>query len=200
MGLQKTGYSEKTSKHYLIDAGTIYTNVTHTAEGGFTGELHGATSGGVSLEIEQEYRDIEVDGTGYTKVKGNKLLVSASAKATANMKEITAETIRRSLNASMRDAEVDEAPTGYKVIESKRHLEDSDYLDNIAIVGTLTGTNEPIIAILDNALCISGLGMEQEDDNEAIIEQEYEAHASHEQLVAEALPWRILYPDVDKVE
>ena len=196
MALQKTGYSDKTSKSYLINAGTIFTNVKYTELDGFTGVLHGATSGGVSLTIEQEYRDIEVDGTGYTKVKGNKLLVSASAKAKANMKEITAETIRRSLNGSLREATADEAPTGYKIIESKRHLEDSDYLTNIAIVGTLSGTKEPIIAILDNALCISGLETSMEDDEEAIIEQEYEAHADHEQLVAEKLPWKILYPKV----
>lgn len=199
-GLKKTGYTDKTSDRYVINAATIYTGLTFTPETGFTGDLMGATSGGVTLTIEQEYRDIEVDGTGHVKVKGNKVLESGNATITANMKEITAETIRRSLNGSIADAKASEAPIGYKIIKSKRFLEDSDYLENIAIAGRLSGTNQPVIAILDNALCTSGLEMGTEDNNEAVIEQVYEAHATEEQLNSDEMPWRIFYPDVDAVE
>ena len=129
------------------------------------------------------------------KLKGNKVLEAATATATANIKEITAETIRRSLNGTIADAEEGEAPAGYKVIRTKRLLEDIDYLENIAIVGTLSGTKEPVIAILDNALCTSGLELDTEDNNEAVIEQTYEAHADHEQLEKDEFPWKILYPD-----
>lgn len=195
MALKKTGYTDKTSKTYLINSATIFTGVTYSVEEGFTGELHGATSGGVTLTIEQTYRDIEVDSTSHMKLKGNKVLEAATATATANMKEITAETIRRSLNGTITDAGADEAPVGYKVIRTKRMLEDSDYLSNIAIVGTLSGTEEPVIAILDNALCTSGLEIATEDNNEAVIEQSYEAHADHEQLEKDEFPWKILYPD-----
>lgn len=195
MALKRTGYSQTTADNYLINAATVFTGVKYTAEEGFTGELHGATSGGVTLTIEQTYRDIEVDSTSHMKLKGNKVLEAATATATANMKEITAETIRRSLNGTITDAEDGEAPLGYKVIRTKRMLEDSDYLENIAIVGTLSGTNEPVIAILDNALCTSGLELGTEDNNEAVIEQTYEAHASVEQLDRDEFPWRILYPD-----
>ncbi|MBN6206302.1 hypothetical protein JYK21_07545 [Ralstonia pickettii] len=199
-GLRKTGYTKKTSERYIINAATVYTGVTFK-DGAFTGDLHGATSGGVTLTIEQEYRDIEVDGTGHVKVKGNKVLESANATITANMKEITAETIRRSLNGSIEEASADEAPEGYKVIKSKRYLEDSDYLENIAIAGRLSGTNQPVIAILDNALCTSGLELGTEDNSETVIEQTYEAHADEEQLNADEMPWRIYYPEIkDKKE
>ncbi|MCJ7839981.1 hypothetical protein MUB24_03440 [Lederbergia sp. NSJ-179] len=194
-GLRKTGYTNKTSERYIINAATIYTGVKFE-NGQFTGDLHGATSGGVTLTIEQEYRDIEVDGTGHVKVKGNKVLESANATITANMKEITAETIRRSLNGSIADASEKEAPKGYKVIKSKRYLEDGDYLENIAIAGRLSGTNQPVVAILDNALCTSGLELGTEDNNEAVIEQTYEAHATEEQLNSDEMPWRIYYPEV----
>lgn len=195
MALRKTGYTEKTADNYLINSATIFTGVKYSAEEGFTGELHGATSGGVTLTIEQTYRDIEVDSTSHMKLKGNKVLEAATATATANMKEITAETIRRSLNGTIADAEEGEAPSGYKIIRTKRLLEDIDYLENIAIVGTLSGTKEPVIAILDNALCTSGLELGTEDNNEAVIEQTYEAHADHEQLEKDEFPWKILYPD-----
>lgn len=199
-GLKKTGYTNKTSEHYVINAATVYTGVKFE-DGGFTGDLHGATSGGVTLTIEQEYRDIEVDGVMHVKVKGNKVLESANATITTNMKEITAETIRRALNGSITDASDKEAPEGYKVIKSKRYLEDSDYLENIAIAGRLSGTNQPVVAILDNALCTSGLEMGTEDNNEAVIEQVYEAHATEEQLNSDEMPWRIYYPEIkDKKE
>ena len=196
MALKKTGYTSTTAKNYVINAATVYTGVTYDELTGFTGTLHGATSGGVTLTIEQTYRDIEIDGTSHMKVKGNKVLEAATAMAVTNIKEITAETIRKSLNGKLEMADVADAPTGYKVITTKRYIEDADYTNNMAVVGTLSGTNEPFIAILDNVLCTSGLELGTEDNNEAVIEQTYEAHASVEQLLADEFPWRILYPTV----
>lgn len=195
MALKKTGYSENTSKSYIINAATVYTDVTYEEGAGFTGTLHGATAGGVTLTIETTYRDIEVDGTSHMKVKGNKVLESATATITANVKEITAETIRKSLNGTLEDVTT-EGPAGYKVIRSKRFVEDEDYTTNMAVVGTLSGTNEPVIAILDNVLCTSGFEGATEDNSEMVIEQVYEAHATVEQLDADEFPWRILYPNV----
>ena len=111
MTLKKTGYTEKTSKNYLINAAAVYTDVTYTEGAGFTGTLHGATSGGVTLTIEQTYRDIEVDGTSHIKVKGNKVLESAFASATVNLKEITAESIRQSLNGAIETSPTTSSPT-----------------------------------------------------------------------------------------
>ena len=196
MGLAKTGYKSTTSKNYVIDAATVYTNVTYVEATGFAGTLHGATSGGVTVTIEQSYRDIEVDGTSHMKVKGNKVMESATASVTANVKEITAETIRKSLNGSLASAAAIDAPTGYKVITTKRYIEDADYLNNIAVVGRLSGTAEPVIFILDNALCTSGFEGSTEDNNEMVIEQVYEAHASVEQLLADEYPWKILFPTI----
>ena len=196
MALAKTGYTSTTSKNYVIDAATVYTNVTYVEATGFAGTLHGATSGGVTVTIEQSYRDIEVDGTSHMKVKGNKVMESATASVTANVKEITAETIRKSLNGSLASAAAIDAPTGYKVITTKRYIEDADYLNNIAVVGRLSGTAEPVIFILDNALCTSGFEGSTEDNNEMVIEQVYEAHASVEQLLADEYPWKILFPTI----
>ena len=67
---------------------------------------------------------------------------------------------------------------------------------HIAGVGTLSGTNEPVIAILDNVLCTGGLELATEDNGEAIIEQTYEAHATVEQLDADEFPWRIFFPTI----
>ena len=66
----------------------------------------------------------------------------------------------------------------------------------MAIVGALSGTNEQVIAILDNVISTGGLELTTEDNNEAIIEQTFEAHATVEQLDADEFPWKILFPTV----
>ena len=196
MALKKTGYTEKTSNNYLVDAAVVYTGVTFDEiDSTFTGTLHGATSGGVSVLIEQTYRDIEVDGTSHTRIKGNKVLESAIATATVNLKEITAESIKQSLNGAIADT-AENAPAGYKEITTKRYVEDTDYIANMAIVGKLSGSQEPVIIILDNVLSTGGMEIATEDNGEAVIEQTFEAHATHEQLEADEFPWRILYPTV----
>lgn len=197
MALQKTGYTANTSKNYLIDAATVYKNLTF-AGGEFSGTLVGATSGGVTVTIEQNYRYPEVDGTAHLEgmIKDNAFLESAKATAVINLKEITAEALRGGLNGAMVDAQASEAPSGYKKITTKRYLEGSDYLTNLAVVGQLSGSSDPVIFILDNALCTGGVEVGTEDNGETIIELTYAAHASATQLAADEMPWRILFPAV----
>lgn len=193
MALPKTGYTSTSAENFIIDAATVFTDVTYE-DGDFTGTPIGATSGGVAINIEQTYRKPEVDGTYWTEVKGLKALEGAVATATINLKELSAEALRRSLNGTSEDADTTEAPAGYKKIKSKRYVEDSDYIPTIAVVGTHSGTKQPIIFMLDNGLVTSPLNLSTEDNNEAVVEQVITAHASYEQLVADELPWAIYYP------
>lgn len=191
--LKMNAYSEKTAESYVIDTAVIYTEV-ELLQGQFQGTLLGATAGGTKISITPEYEDIEVDGTSHMKVKGNKKLVSATATVTANVKELTVEVLRKSLNAKVIAADPLKAPNGYKQVEMGRRLTDDLYIENIAFVGRISGTNEPILFILDNALVISPLEIDTADNTEAVIEVEFEAHASIEQLHNDEWPWRILYP------
>lgn len=200
MALQtRTGYTENTAKNYLIDVATVHKNVTfNDVSGEFSGTLVGATQGGVTLKIEQTYRYPEVDGTGHLqgKIKGNAILESASANAVVPIKEITAENLKMSLNGAMVDAGATEAPAGYKKITTKRFVEASDHLTNLAFVGVIKGTTNPIIAILDNPLCTGGVEIGTAENGEAVIELTFEAHATATQLLADEFPWRILFPAV----
>ena len=198
MALKKTGYTETTAKNYLIDSATVYKNVTYAEVGGFAGTLVGATQGGVSVTIEENYRYPEVDGTAHLqgKVKGNAILESAMAQVVINLKEITAEALKSGLNGSMVDALATEAPTGYKKITTKRYVEASDYLTNMAVVGKLSGTTEPVIFMIDNPLCTGGVEIGTEDNGETVVELTYDAHATQAQLDADEFPWRILFPAI----
>lgn len=203
MGLTNNSFTKDSTKNFLLNAAAIYTNVTYTpgttegekiTPGEWTGTKLGATAGGVSVKIEQSYRVIEVDGTSHMKVMGLEVLESAFATATAKVKEFTAELVKSALNGTLRTAATDEAPTGTKIVETKRYIEESDYIKNVGIVGKLSGSNEPVIFILDNALATNGLELETEDNSEAVVEQTYEAHASYEQFDADTFPWRIYFP------
>lgn len=195
MALPKTGYTKTTVESFIIDAATIFTDFTYSELGGFAGTPLGATSGGVTVNIEQTYRKPEVDGTYIMDVKGLEVMESAKATVTASLKELSAENLRRSLNGTIAEASAEEAPTGYKVIKTKRYVEDSDYIPTIAVVGIHNGTKKPIIFQLDNGLVTSPLEIATEDNNEATVEQTITAHASYEQLAADEFPWTILYPD-----
>lgn len=191
--LRMNAYTEKTSESYVIDTAVIYTDV-ELVDDEFRGTLLGATAGGTKISITPEYEDIEVDGTSHMKVKGNKKLVSATATVTANLKELTVEVLRKSLNAKVAEASTQKAPKGYKQIEMGRRLTDDLYIKNIAFVGRISGSDKPILFILDNALVISPLELDTADKTEAVAEVEFEAHASIEQLHNDEWPWRILYP------
>lgn len=195
MALPKTGYTKTTADNFVIDSATVFTDFKFDKEKQeFTGIPMGATSGGVEIKTELSYRKVEVDGAYIMDVAGLNVLESATATMKANLIELTAENLRRSLNAMMTDATTDEAPAGYKVIKPKRYLEEGDYIPSMAVVGIHNGTKQPIIVALDNGLVKSGLEIKTEDGKEVVIEQEITANASYEQLLKDEFPFRIYYP------
>ncbi|MFX3677349.1 hypothetical protein ACJBXH_05885 [Streptococcus suis] len=195
--VKKTGYTKNTPKSYIVNAGAVYKNLTwNTETQKWEGELFGATSGGNKLTIEQNYRQIEVDGV-FTAAVGQKVLESQGAKLEINAKELTAENIRMAINGVIERGDGQKVPATSKVITAKGELKKTDYITNLGLVGNLSGTNEPIIVILDNALCVSGLEFETKDNDEAVITMTFEAHANEEQIDDLTLPCRIIYPTVD---
>ena len=199
--VKRTGYTASTPKHYLINAGAIYKNLAWNPTGGkdskgqWEGELLGATAGGNKVTVEVNYRVVEIDGV-FTPAVGQKILESQTAKIETNVKELTAENIRLSINGEIKEADGTNAPTGYKVISGKSKLENTDYIENLGIVGTMSGTNDPIIVIIDNALCTSGLDFETKDNEEAVISMTFEAHANEDKVDDLSLPCRIYFPNI----
>lgn len=193
--IKKTGFSAETAKKFVVNAGAVYTDLTYSEENGWEGNRLGATAGGNSITIENEYREIEVDGT-FSKYVGQKVLMASNATLETNVKEITAEAIKMAINGVITKGDGETAPETYDVISGKGKIEDGDYLANIALVGEISGSNEPIIVILDNALCTSGLEFETTDNEEAVITMTFEAHADADQVADRTLPARIYLPKV----
>lgn len=188
-------YYTKTGESYVvaeISTGEPTTGGTYYEKTGgawnFEDSLICATSGGSSLSIAPEYVDIEIDGA-LVKIKDLKKKTGETATMTIHPAELKSDILKMALIAT--DQKATDAE-GYNVIESKADIETGDYLENIAFVGKrLDGT--PIIVVMDNALCTSGLELEVANKEGSFPELVFECHA---ELTPEAdkLPYHIYYP------
>lgn len=66
------------------------------------------------------------------------------------------------------------------------------YIDNVVIVGTITGKTNPVIAKITNALCDAGFSLALAPKDEAVPEITFTAHYAIGTLDTE--PWSIEYP------
>jgi hypothetical protein len=77
-------------------------------------------------------------------------------------------------------------------ITSTGIIADADYLTNIAIVGTISGSGEPFIGIIKNALGDGNLDIKTADKDEAGVEAQFTAHYDPADL--DDVPWEIRNP------
>lgn len=156
---------------------------------GWYGQILGATSGGGKVTIEPEYLDPEVDGATVL-VRGLKQKVAETASMEVNLTEFREGLIVDALHL-VKDTNAN--VTGYKKFISKRNLEDSDYLDNVAFVGTKVN-GEQIIVIFPNAIITGAFELEGKNKEQATYTVTAECTATFEQTDLEHLPYEIYYP------
>lgn len=193
--LPKTGYTSDTPKSFILNAGAVFMNLKWE-NGVWSGMRLGATVGGNTLNLTQEIEQIEVDGV-FTGARGLDVFTDGEASLTCNVKELTAKNIAAALLAGESPSDGELYPSGYTVIEPKGQITDSDYLDNISYVGTVSGSNKPIIVILKNAICTSGLDLETVDKEQGTVEMKFEGRVGADDVDNMALPATILYPDIN---
>ena len=185
---KSSGITEKTPGNIPFGAGTIHRGLKFTEnKWNFAESLVGATSGGSKFEIVPEVTQVEVDGA-LVAVKELDVKQGETANMEVNFIELTPDIIKASVIGQSGTSDV----TGYSVIESKSMIEEGDYWENIAFVGkTLTG--QPIIVIMDNALCTSGLSIEGKNKEAGI--GKYTFRCSQE-ITGDltTLPYKIYYP------
>ncbi|GAH36258.1 unnamed protein product, partial [marine sediment metagenome] len=71
-------------------------------------------------------------------------------------------------------------------------ISDSDYIENVAIVGNVSGKNLPIICIIKNALADAGFSISTAPRDEAVPVIVFTGHYDPDDLDSE--PWEIRYP------
>jgi len=93
----------------------------------------GATSGGNKLTIMSELQPIEVDGA-LVKVKGLTQKVGETGSLETNLAQHTKESFIRAIIGEEQESFI----KGYAQLTTKALIEASDYLENVAYVGTMS--------------------------------------------------------------
>lgn len=177
-----SGITKNTVKNLLLDAGAVYLNYGEPDE-----RILGATRDGASFQVEQEVREIEIDGARGP-LKGARRVISEHARITANIVEITKD----NMLAALLGTESTDDGDHYKITRSVGYVADEDYITNVALVGEIQGSDEPFICIIKNALADGELNIETTDEDEASIELQFTAHFDPESI--EESPWEIRVP------
>lgn len=183
---KKSGITAATPKNMLINAAVLYANLKYE-DGKWYGDLLGATSGGAKVHVSSEFEPVEVDGA-VVKVRGMTLKQGEEAYIEANLIEITPEILKMTMVAAQAESEI----PGYDLYTTKALLEDSDYIDNIAAIGTLSDGRE-VIVIMENMLCTSGFEADTKNKDKSVLKCKFECSAGFEDA-HDTLPVFIYYP------
>src|SRR5690625_1626715 len=187
-----SGYTAKTAENLLLDAGAFFIDFDieeDDFESAVTeGKLLGATRGGGSFEATPEIRSIEVDGV-HGKAKGLQVIDEWEIKMNANVLEVTLDGLASALTSAEVDTETDEV---YDILKAKNYIALDDYYENITYVGKISGSDQPLIIQVYNAINTSGLTLETEDKSEAVTEMEFDGHYDETDL--DHPPFKIFYP------
>lgn len=192
MGKVKSGFTKETKENLLTGAGAYFKNfnvgVDTYESAKAAGKLIGATQGGGEFKAVATIRQIEVDGVS-GKAKGLEQIDSWEVSQNVNLLETTPETLQLALGA----ADIDRVSNGeFDVISGRSEIIDEDYLDNLTYIGTITGSNTPVIIQIFNALSTDGLSIKAEDKKEAVLAITVYGHYTEDDL--DSPPYRIYYP------
>lgn len=195
--LLKHGITSKTPQNLMLGAGTIYKNLQYKTESkAWDGIILGATSGGNKFTITPTINDIEMDGA-FVKVKGLRVKQGEEASMEINAAETTPGIFKMALIGE--DIDGADVVEGFKGVRTKSAIADEDYIDNIAFVG-FRSDNQPVIIIMDNALCTSGLDGQGSNGENTVYTLTFECHAdiadgSDGEKNLDTLPVRVYYPE-----
>lgn len=192
-----SGLTKDTAKNLQLDAGIIVTGLTSPENfaGNLTGAtLLGATKGGGSFVVEVEMRNLfeDLDGARGNYKEGN-VIDSYNITLTATIAEMTAKNIKLALGAA--DTTVNQG-TGndVDVTKARMTINPEDYIDNVCWLGSLNGSDKPMIIELKNVMNTNGLNFTFEDKGRGTIELELKAHFDSSK--PEEVPFAIYTPSV----
>jgi len=184
------GITADTYKRFIIDAGAVYTGWTSFAA---LGTLLGATRGGSQFTIEQEIKDMEVDGARGP-VKGSRRITMIKATLTVNFIEHTLAGLKRALvgsDSAVFNVDWDEISRG------DFSIADADFLSDITIVGEVSGDSDGMAIKLEDAISDGNFELTFADKEEGVIAMTFTAHFDPADLGAgtDTEPWRIYWPN-----
>ena len=192
MALPKHGITANTPSNIPFGAGTWFRNLKWEAESGWTGTVLGATSGGSSIKIVNEIKDIEIDGA-LALAMGLAIMQGGSGEAEVNFAELNADILKMTTLGEV----LSEGDTGYvegfDCIQTKSAIQKGDYVENLGFVGYTADQSKMIIVILDYALCKSGFQLDPKNKENAVVKATFTAYGDLDTNL-DKVPIRIYWP------
>lgn len=189
------GVTAQTVQRFLIDAGGIFKNY------GTGSEVQlGATRGGNTFAIEQDIREMEIDGVPGP-IKGTERITSVRARIEANIVELGVANIQTAIVGADAQA-IDQGATGqttHQRIYRSRQISSADYIANVAIVGRVLGLNQRGIFIVKNAIQTENFELGLTDEDEGVITLNLVGHfdpATLDPTGQDEEPWEIRWPSI----
>lgn len=192
------GITSKTPQHLQLDAGAFFKNFNvgedTYATAKAAGKCLGATQGGGTFTAKPTLRNIEVDGA-VGRVKGLTDIETWEVSLSATLLEVTVESLMLSLAGATAEKGT---PTGYTAIKGKSGIADSDYIENITWIGSVTGSADPIIIQLENGLNEDGLAFDAAPKSEGKIKITFYSYNNLEDFETDTVSpaFAIYLPDV----
>lgn len=185
------GITAETVKNLIVDAGAVYLNYGEADE-----RCLGATQGGNTFTVEREVKQIEMDGARGP-VKGARRVIEEKAILTVNLLQHSAENWKLIFGGADISDVLDPNDGETKIADEIRPRQinlDTDYVKNVALVGKVQGTNQPVVIILENVLSDDEIEMELEHTEEGVPEVAFSAHWDPDNM--DRTPYAIRYPVV----
>jgi len=184
MALQTSGIKAETVKNLWLDAGAVYVNLEETDE-----RLLGATREGATFLVEQEVREIAMDGVRGPLI-GARRVINEHARITASILEMTTANMQLALFGTTVTTESDgEHET---ITRDIAYELEAGYIKNVALVGDIQGSDVPMIIVIKNVLADGNFEFSTTDQEEPAVEVQFTAHFDPSNLSLS--PWEIRSP------
>ena len=189
----RSGVTPDSAGRLVFDAGEAYINLDLTAlettgiTGAITGAIKlGATRDGSTFDPGRSLREIPIDGQlGPT--KGFVRRENVRPTLTVNLVEISRANLARAIAGLIETAAGDyQKITGGEITAAT-------YLDNVGLVTTYAGEDEPILLVITNALAHEAPTFNLQNRNELVLPVTFIGHIDPDEPYVE--PWMIYHPD-----
>lgn len=197
MALAKHGVTADTPSNILLGAGTWFKGLKYEEGTGWNGTVLGATSGGSSIKIVPEVKDIEVDGA-LALAKGLAVMTGGSGEAEVNFAELNKDILKMTTLGEVLDENAEGYVEGFDCIQTKNAIVEGDYVENLGFVGYTADQSKQVIAILDYALCKSGFQLDPKNKENAVVKATFTAYGGIDTDL-DKVPIRIYYPTAQTV-
>jgi hypothetical protein len=182
------GITDGTYERFVIDAGEVRINYVDETD---RGTLVGATRGGSTFTVETEVKDMAVDGAKGP-VKGGRRITKVNAKIVANFIEYSTDLFELAMPGSVGRNHPSGSPTHHEITRALQ-IALADYTDTLVLIGEVSGSSQPIICGIKNALSDGGFEIAAKDNEESVTPVTFTAHFSPTALDNE--PWFVRWPE-----